>query len=157
MPELTFLGEYGIIIYAMKLGNAQFAKPPFAFAGGGLVHQRASEIPEVPGRLSRRNTKYRGERIPMDKPFLTLDEQVNRLKSRGLLVDTRTRWILEREGYYSVVNGYKWPFLDEGRAPRPGMTDTSGARLSMTYIVCSRSIASCGISCSNTPRLLRPR
>ncbi|WP_234356051.1 Abi family protein, partial [Bifidobacterium merycicum] len=118
--ELTFLGEYGIIIYAMKLGNAQFAKPPFAFAGGGLVHQRASEIPEVPGRLSRRNTKYRGERIPMDKPFLTLDEQVNRLKSRGLLVDTRTRWILEREGYYSVVNGYKWPFLDEGESAKAG-------------------------------------
>ena len=41
----------------------------------------------------------------MDKPFLTLDEQVNRLESRGLLVNTRTRWILEREGYYSVVKG----------------------------------------------------
>lgn len=51
MPELTFLGEYGIIIYAMKLGNAQFAKPPFAFVGGGLVHQGASEIPEVPGKI----------------------------------------------------------------------------------------------------------
>lgn len=51
MSELTFLGEYGIIIYAMKLGNAQFAKPSFAFAGGGLVHQKASEIPEVPGKI----------------------------------------------------------------------------------------------------------
>lgn len=56
----------------------------------------------------------------MDKPFLTLDEQVNRLESRGLLVDTRTRWILEREGYYSVVNGYKWPFLDEGESAKAG-------------------------------------
>jgi hypothetical protein len=45
MSELTFLGEYGIIIYAMKLGNARFVKPPFAFVGGGLVHQRASEAP----------------------------------------------------------------------------------------------------------------
>ena len=57
----------------------------------------------------------------MDKPFLTLDEQVNRLESRGLLVDTRTRWILEREGYYSVVNGYKWPFLDEGESAKAGL------------------------------------
>lgn len=56
----------------------------------------------------------------MDKPFLTLDEQVNRLESRGLLVDTRTRWILECEGYYSVVNGYKWPFLDEGESAEAG-------------------------------------
>ena len=56
----------------------------------------------------------------MDKPFLTLDEQVNRLESRGLLVDKRTRWILEREGYYSVVNGYKWPFLDEGESAKAG-------------------------------------
>ena len=88
MPELTFLGEYGIIIYAMKLGNAQFAKPPFAFVGGGLVHQGHLRFLRCRERLSRRNTKYRGGRIPMDKPFLTLDEQVNRLESRGLLVDT---------------------------------------------------------------------
>lgn len=70
--------------------------------------------------MSRRDTKYRGDRIPTDKPFLALDEQVNRLESRGLLVDTRTRWILEREGYYSVVNGYKWPFLDEGESAKAG-------------------------------------
>ena len=30
----------------------------------------------------------------------------------------RTPWILEREGYYSVVNGYKDPFLDKEAGKR---------------------------------------
>jgi hypothetical protein len=51
MSELTFLGEYGIIIYARKLGNAQFAKPPFAFCGRRFSASGASEIPEVPGKI----------------------------------------------------------------------------------------------------------
>lgn len=48
----------------------------------------------------------------MDKPFMTIGEQVERLKSRGILVDEDTASILMREGYYSIVNGYKAPFLD---------------------------------------------
>lgn len=43
---------------------------------------------------------------------MTIAEQVALLRSRGLRIDSRTAWILEREGYYSIVNGYKRPFLD---------------------------------------------
>lgn len=42
-----------------------------------------------------------------DKPFLTIDEQVRLLESRGLDVDEDTGPTLMREGYYSIVNGYK--------------------------------------------------
>lgn len=48
----------------------------------------------------------------MHKPFTTIDDQIALLNSRGLQTDSRTSWILEREGYYATVNGYKKPFLD---------------------------------------------
>ena len=48
----------------------------------------------------------------MEKPFKTISEQLLILESRGLLTDGSSREILEREGYYSVVNDYKDPFLD---------------------------------------------
>lgn len=47
-----------------------------------------------------------------DKPFLTIDEQVRLLEFLGLDVDEDTGPTLMREGYYSIVNGYKDPFLD---------------------------------------------
>ncbi len=49
----------------------------------------------------------------MDKPYKTFDEQIEILKNRGLIVDDSARQILAREGYYSVVNGYKDLFLDK--------------------------------------------
>lgn len=48
----------------------------------------------------------------MDKPFKTVEEQVALLESRGMATDSNTPDILLREGYYSVVNGYKAPFID---------------------------------------------
>lgn len=48
----------------------------------------------------------------MSKPFLTIEEQVGLLTSRGLIVDSETDRLLMREGYYSIINGYKDPFLD---------------------------------------------
>lgn len=48
----------------------------------------------------------------MDKPFRTVEEQVALLESRGMATDGDTADILLREGYYSVVNGYKAPFID---------------------------------------------
>ena len=48
----------------------------------------------------------------MDKPFKSVDEQIEILHSRGLQTDRSTRGILLREGYYSVINGYKVPFID---------------------------------------------
>lgn len=48
----------------------------------------------------------------MEKRFLTIDEQVRLLESRGMRCDDKTELTLLREGYYAVVNGYKRPFLD---------------------------------------------
>lgn len=53
----------------------------------------------------------------MGKPFLTVDEQVELLESRGVSRTEGQRCALMREGYYSIVDGYKGPFLDrEGAA-----------------------------------------
>lgn len=48
----------------------------------------------------------------MGKPFLTIDQQVALLESRGVSTDGSTGPVLLREGYYSIVNGYKDPFID---------------------------------------------
>jgi abortive infection bacteriophage resistance protein len=47
------------------------------------------------------------------KEFKTITEQVALLESRGMKVDDETPVILLRENYYSIVNGYKDPFLDK--------------------------------------------
>ncbi|EPI53660.1 Abi family protein [Gardnerella vaginalis] len=48
------------------------------------------------------------------KPFTTIKQQIKLLKSRGVVFsdELKAMEILEREGYYSVVNGYKNPFLE---------------------------------------------
>ena len=56
----------------------------------------------------------------MGKPFLTIEEQVSLLESRGMKTDGHTARILGREGYYSIVNGYKEPFLDSDAAASAG-------------------------------------
>lgn len=56
----------------------------------------------------------------MDKPFRTIDEQIDILRSRGLAVGDDARSLLMREGYYSIVNGYKAPFLDREATRRAG-------------------------------------
>ena len=50
----------------------------------------------------------------MDKPFKTIEQQMAILKSRNMAVEPSAGPILLREGYYSVVNGYKGPFLEKG-------------------------------------------
>ena len=54
------------------------------------------------------------------KPFKSIEEQVELLQSRGVKIDSTTAGILMREGYYSVVNGYKGPFIDEERTKEAG-------------------------------------
>ena len=49
----------------------------------------------------------------MDKPFKTIKEQVELLEARGVATDDDTPEVLLREGYYSVVNGYKALFIDK--------------------------------------------
>ena len=56
----------------------------------------------------------------MHKPFMTVSDQVELLSRRGLKTDSRTAWVLEREGYYSVINGYKGPFLDTKQTQEAG-------------------------------------
>ena len=36
----------------------------------------------------------------MHKPFMPVADQVKLLASRDLATDSRTSWVLEREGYY---------------------------------------------------------
>jgi len=47
------------------------------------------------------------------RPFSTLTEQVKILESRGLIISDgeKAQYILSRENYYNVINGYKKPFL----------------------------------------------
>ena len=48
----------------------------------------------------------------MYKPVRTVDEQVQILESRNLLVGDGSSHYLHREGYYDIVNGYKDLFID---------------------------------------------
>ncbi len=50
----------------------------------------------------------------MDKPFKTISEQISILENRGLAVGPQAHIVLEREGYYPVINGYKDPFVKTG-------------------------------------------
>lgn len=54
------------------------------------------------------------------KPFRTIQEQVDLLQARGMKVDEKTPEVLMREGYYSIVNGYKDPFIDAERTAQAG-------------------------------------
>lgn len=47
------------------------------------------------------------------KEFKTIAEQIGILKSRGMIVGTEAATVLLRENYYSIINGYKDPFLDK--------------------------------------------
>ena len=47
------------------------------------------------------------------KEFKTIAEQISILESRGMHVGGEASAILLRENYYSVINGYKNPFLDK--------------------------------------------
>lgn len=56
----------------------------------------------------------------MHKPFTSIDDQVALLRKCGVICDGNTATALMREGYYSVVNGYKDPFLDIGAGAAAG-------------------------------------
>lgn len=50
----------------------------------------------------------------MDKLFLTIEDQIKKLDSRGLNVSaSEVKCILEMENYYNVINGYKELFIDK--------------------------------------------
>lgn len=56
----------------------------------------------------------------MGKPFTSIEDQVELLNRRGVATDESTPTILLREGYYSIVNGYKEPFIDHNLSKREG-------------------------------------
>ncbi|QHF55452.1 MULTISPECIES: Abi family protein [Streptococcus] len=59
-----------------------------------------------------------------NKPFKTIDEQIEILKSRNLtfLHEPSARRILATVGYYELVNGYKDIGIEEGERFRDGFT-----------------------------------
>lgn len=61
----------------------------------------------------------------MNKPFKTVDEQIEILENRNIIVSNKrfARQILTYENYYYVINGYKTPFINStnnGDAYKPG-------------------------------------
>ena len=67
-------------------------------------------------RKSHRKVAFRvnGGGAAVDKPFKTVEEQIELLAARNLKIDKTATEPLLREGYYSVVNGYRWPFISSG-------------------------------------------
>lgn len=57
-----------------------------------------------------------------DKPFKTLDELLEILESRNVIINDKefAKRILGRESYYAVINGYKDPFIDTYETKRRG-------------------------------------
>ncbi|GAX07995.1 abortive infection bacteriophage resistance protein [Secundilactobacillus silagincola] len=56
------------------------------------------------------------------KPFKTLNQQLKILRKRGLEVSPSAKRSLEQFGYYSIINGYKWLFLQrnsKGKVIKP--------------------------------------
>lgn len=68
------------------------------------------------------------------KEFKTIAEQISILESRGMHVGREASAILLRENYYSVINGYKDPFLDK-KAMRSSADDVyvEGSRFEWVF------------------------
>ena len=51
--------------------------------------------------------------------FKTYDEQIEILKTRGLIIDDEVvaKNILKRNNYYNIINAYKDVFLQKGKTP----------------------------------------
>ena len=58
------------------------------------------------------------------KEFKTLDEQINLLNERGVIINdiTDAKKKLLTNNYYNVINGYKEPFLKDNINYRDGTT-----------------------------------
>ena len=49
----------------------------------------------------------------MEKDFKTIEEQIEILKARGIIInDERAKQILTENNYYYLINGYKDFFVD---------------------------------------------
>lgn len=56
-----------------------------------------------------------------DKPFLTLDQQIELLKKRGLIIvdDNRAKYFISTLSYYDLINGYKSVFMNDKDTFKP--------------------------------------
>ena len=62
-----------------------------------------------------------------DKRYLTIDEQISLLESKGLIIDSKKNAIkyLNEIGYYKLINGYREPFLYNLNGEKRFVDDTS--------------------------------
>ena len=72
-----------------------------------------------------------------DKEYRTHEQQLKILRSRGMNIAkgsqaSKIMRVLERENYYSVINGYKEPFVDPSATPE---TYLSGTQFEELYSV----------------------
>lgn len=75
----------------------------------------------------------------MEKKFKTYDEQLGILKSRGIDFSVhgeyrRAKNIIQREGYYKLINGYKSPFLDRSAATETYFQGTTISEIFALYL-----------------------
>lgn len=97
--------------FAYQEDNLDNLSEPSIETIGAALNSDASSVMEV---------ENNGRHVALHKPFKTIDEQIEILTARGLQTDSDTRHILEREGYYSVINGYKDFFLDRKATAKNG-------------------------------------
>jgi abortive infection bacteriophage resistance protein len=74
--------------------------------------------------------------------FTTLDEQICKLRHRNVIVpnEDRAKLYLLRDGYYSMINGYKDVFIDKGET---NSGETIGIRTGLRsniFCFCTHSI-----------------
>lgn len=67
----------------------------------------------------------------LPKEFKTIDEQINLLKSRGMIIpdEKKAKKYLLTNNYYNIINGYSKPFLKEKEQYLPGATFDEVSRL----------------------------
>ena len=73
-----------------------------------------------------------------DKVFKTYDEQLAILKGRGIDFSPhdeygRAKSIIQREGYYKLINGYKTPFLDAAAKSETFISGTTVTEIFALY------------------------
>lgn len=85
--------------------------------------------------------------------YKTTDELSKILESRGIELDVDPVPIIQREGYYALINGYKEPFLDK-RAMQGNAGDRyiPGTKFSHIYEL-FYSIENCGKRSSHSLRV----
>ena len=74
-----------------------------------------------------------------DKVFKTYDQQLDILKSRGIDLDDyyerqKAKNIIQREGYYKLINGYKTLFLDTSYPDEHYLSGTTVSEIHALYM-----------------------